>query len=90
MSTPGKAVFAVCGAVACFLAGAWYNRVSQGPRAPSVGRIILYYRDPMHPAYRSDRPGTAPDCGMQLEPVYAGEESHPPGIARRSLPGPCR
>jgi Cu(I)/Ag(I) efflux system membrane fusion protein len=27
----------------------------------------------MHPAYRSDRPGTAPDCGMGLEPVYADE-----------------
>lgn len=26
----------------------------------------------MHPAYRSDKPGIAPDCGMQLEPVYAG------------------
>ena len=25
----------------------------------------------MHPAYRSDKPGIAPDCGMQLEPVYA-------------------
>ena len=28
----------------------------------------------MHPAYRSDRPGKAPDCGMDLEPVYAGGE----------------
>jgi RND family efflux transporter MFP subunit len=25
----------------------------------------------MHPSYKSDKPGTAPDCGMQLEPVYA-------------------
>jgi len=24
----------------------------------------------MHPAYRSDKPGIAPDCGMKLEPVY--------------------
>ena len=30
----------------------------------------MYWRDPMHPAYRSDRPGVAPDCGMPLEPVY--------------------
>ncbi len=35
------------------------------------GRRILYYVDPMHPAYKSDKPGVAPDCGMQLEPVYA-------------------
>jgi RND family efflux transporter MFP subunit len=25
----------------------------------------------MHPDYKSDHPGTAPDCGMALEPVYA-------------------
>ena len=35
-------------------------------------RTVLYYVDPMHPAYRSDKPGTAPDCGMALEPVYEG------------------
>ena len=27
----------------------------------------------MHPAYRSAKPGIAPDCGMQLVPVYADE-----------------
>jgi membrane fusion protein, copper/silver efflux system len=35
------------------------------------GRHVLYYVDPMHPAYRSPHPGVAPDCGMQLEPVYS-------------------
>jgi hypothetical protein len=35
-------------------------------------RRVLYYVDPMHPAYRSEKPGKAPDCGMDLEPVYAG------------------
>lgn len=35
------------------------------------GRHVLYYVDPMHPSYRSDKPGVAPDCGMQLEPVLA-------------------
>jgi Cu(I)/Ag(I) efflux system membrane fusion protein len=39
----------------------------------STARRVLYYVDPMHPAYRSDKPGIAPDCGMQLEPVYADE-----------------
>jgi len=34
-------------------------------------RRVLYWIDPMHPDYKSDRPGTAPDCGMTLEPVYA-------------------
>ncbi len=39
-------------------------------------RRVLYWVDPMHPAYRSDKPGTAPDCGMALEPVYAEEAGH--------------
>src|SRR5207249_8670802 len=35
---------------------------------------VRYYVDPMHPSYRSDKPGIAPDCGMALEPVYEGED----------------
>jgi Cu(I)/Ag(I) efflux system membrane fusion protein len=34
-------------------------------------RKILYWYDPMHPAYKSDKAGTAPDCGMTLVPKYA-------------------
>src|SRR2546429_3251612 len=30
----------------------------------------LYWVDPMHPSYKSDKPGKAPDCGMELVPVY--------------------
>jgi heavy metal-binding protein len=33
-------------------------------------RRVLYWVDPMHPAYKSDKPGKAPDCGMDLVPVY--------------------
>ncbi len=67
-------VVGVCGLVcAAYFAG-------QGFR-PSVvegagSRRVLYYVDPMHPSYRSERPGKAPDCGMDLEPVYdTGEHS---------------
>ena len=48
-------------------------------RAPAAiaesrpGRAILYYVDPMHPRYTSQSPGTAPDCGMALVPVYEDE-----------------
>jgi RND family efflux transporter MFP subunit len=46
-------------------------------------RKVLYWYDPMHPAYHSDKPGTAPDCGMELVPKYADEEkaamNMPPG-----------
>lgn len=41
--------------------------------AKSGKGTILYYTDPMHPGYKSDKPGIAPDCGMALVPVYAGE-----------------
>jgi Cu(I)/Ag(I) efflux system membrane fusion protein len=41
----------------------------------SKQRRILYYHDPMHPAYKSDKPGIAPDCGMELEPVYADDDA---------------
>jgi RND family efflux transporter MFP subunit len=54
-----------------FLAGTWVAHRGAGKGGDSGGRKILYYVDPMHPAYRSDKPGIAPDCGMQLEPVYA-------------------
>ncbi len=41
--------------------------------AEKAQRKILYYVDPMHPQYKSDKPGIAPDCGMKLIPVYADE-----------------
>lgn len=40
----------------------------------SNGRELLYWYDPMHPAYKSDKPGIAPDCGMALVPKYADED----------------
>ena len=54
-----------------FVAGMWHNQRQRASAAGFTGRTVLFYVDPMHPTYRSDRPGTAPDCGMQLEPVYA-------------------
>jgi|YNPMSStandDraft_1061717.scaffolds.fasta_scaffold00328_9 RND family efflux transporter MFP subunit len=69
-------VLPVLALVGGFLAGYLIQR----PRAPqtsvdSKGRRILYWVDPMHPSYKSDRPGIAPDCGMKLEPVYAEPEA---------------
>jgi Cu(I)/Ag(I) efflux system membrane fusion protein len=48
-------------------------------------RRIIYYVDPMHPAYKSDKPGIAPDCGMQLVPVFedqAGNTALAPEVAQ--------
>ena len=49
--------------------------------ASENGRRILYYHDPMHPSYRSSQPGIAPDCNMQLTPVYADDSVAAPARA---------
>ena len=72
MTTPAKTVLIFCVAIGSFLAGAWWTRSSSAPPSATGARNVLCYHDPMHPAYKSDKPGVAPGCGMQLEPVYAG------------------
>ena len=53
--------------------------------SPSA-RPVLYWVDPMHPDYKSDHAGIAPDCGMELEPVYA-ENVSAKVPATSALPG---
>ena len=57
--------------LAAFVAGRY---TGPNPAQHSSSKRVLYYVDPMHPAYRSDKPGIAPDCGMALEPVYEGDD----------------
>jgi Cu(I)/Ag(I) efflux system membrane fusion protein len=53
----------------------------------TAGRHILYYVDPMHPSYKSDKPGIAPDCGMQLVPVFSDNVGNvPPSSPQPQLP----
>lgn len=58
------------------------------PPAATGERKALYWYDPMHPQYRSNKPGTAPDCGMELVPMYAdgaaGQADHAPGTVQIS------
>ncbi|MDR3734261.1 MAG: efflux RND transporter periplasmic adaptor subunit [Acidobacteriaceae bacterium] len=54
---------------------------------PNISRRILYYEDPMHPTYRSDKPGIAPDCGMDLVPVYAEDAGTALASIHNSAPG---
>ena len=56
--------------------GRWYAKgpVPVTASAKFPARKILYYRDPMDPAYKSDKPGKSPKCGMDLEPVYEDSE----------------
>jgi Cu(I)/Ag(I) efflux system membrane fusion protein len=60
------------GVVLAIAAAYGLGRRNSNSRADNKARRhVLYYVDPMHPSYKSDAPGIAPDCGMQLEPVYA-------------------
>ena len=74
---------------AAFLSGYVYKAISGGgpafasyrsAPAPAAAhaRRIKYWVDPMHPWYKSDRPGIAPDCGMKLEPVYEDDAASTP------------
>jgi membrane fusion protein, copper/silver efflux system len=79
-------ILLIIGAIAAaFIVGRWQS----SKRAPSEhDRKILYWVDPMHPAYKSDKPGIAPDCGMRLVPVYAGTAGPPvPAPGARMPPG---
>ena len=64
-----------------FVGGYGYGRWYRKPQAAKSARKILYYVDAMHPWYKSDKPGIAPDCGMKLEPVYADSAAAQPGEA---------
>jgi len=64
-----------------FLAGAWVTWPASGRGQTQAARKVLHWVDPMHPFYRSDKPGIAPDCGMQLEPVYADDPSAATGMS---------
>ena len=50
-------------------------------QAPETNSSMTAYYCPMHPGYRSDRPGECPICHMQLLPLQAGgESSSMPGV----------
>ncbi len=62
--------------------GALLCSCQKAPPAQASVRKVLYYHDPMHPSYRSDHPGIAPDCNMALTPVYADEAPAGPSAVR--------
>lgn len=72
-----KSVVALAVVGGAFAAG-YATRTTSRSTAVASGsaateRKVLYWVDPMHPAYKADKPGIAPDCGMTLVPVYADE-----------------
>ena len=64
--------------VASFTGGAWWTHRSAPAAAPQAPNVLAY-ACPMHPQYRSDRPGDCPSCGMRLEPVRADVAAAPAG-----------
>jgi membrane fusion protein, copper/silver efflux system len=86
MRVLSRSIFLVAVIVMSYVAGTWHSRdVAQGNSAPTA-RAVLYYHCPMHPGLKSDKPGVAPCCGMQLEPVYS-DGSRPAEGASDVLPG---
>jgi Cu(I)/Ag(I) efflux system membrane fusion protein len=79
-----KTLFALA-LLATTFAGGYVVRAIKHSGSSAAGRHILYYVDPMHPAYKSDKPGVAPDCGMTLEPVYAEEGAAPTGTTGQRI-----
>ena len=59
-------------------AGLWVGCRGKAGQTTPAGRKVLYWVDSMHPQYKSDKPGIAPDCGMPLSPVYADEATATP------------
>ena len=71
--------------VAGFGYGRWYGKPAR-VAAGAAPRKILYWQDPMHPQYKSDKPGIAPDCGMKLVPIYADAPPADSADRRHSRP----
>ncbi|BCU78685.1 efflux RND transporter periplasmic adaptor subunit [Luteolibacter sp. LG18] len=44
------------------------------PVAAASERKVLYYQSTMHPWIKSDKPGRCTICGMELTPVYEGQQ----------------
>jgi hypothetical protein len=55
--------------------GIWFvpHRLLAQTHAPATDHKLLYYTCPMHPAVKSEKPGSCPICGMNLVAVYDDE-----------------
>jgi len=69
------ALVVIAAIAASFGLGRYYLRSEPDSK---TGRHVICYVDPMHPAYTSDKPGIAPDCGMPLVPVYSDAAGYKP------------
>jgi membrane fusion protein, copper/silver efflux system len=90
----GAAVVAVLAVAALLLFGRGLLESTGVPHPSAVGegtktdgatqRKVLFWYDPMHPNFKSDKPGVAPDCGMDLVPMYEGQGGVEDGMIKVS------
>jgi membrane fusion protein, copper/silver efflux system len=81
MKKNGLVFTALVGIGLIFLVGSWVSRRPSAPPGSTAQQAVAAYTCPMHPAYRSDRPGDCPLCGMRLVPVPSGAGPAPAGAA---------
>lgn len=71
-----KIIFLVVLAVLAVAAFNWLPFHSEKTTATKSGeRKIIYYQSAMHPWIKSDKPGKCPICGMNLVPIYEGDDN---------------
>jgi len=85
--TPARLAVRLGLATGIFVAGYVANRQPAAVASSASIRQALYYTCPMHPQYKSDRPGDAPCCGMRLVPVYVGAAASKNDPATPDPPG---
>lgn len=78
-------ILAIVGIGIVFFAGSWWGRArsTATPATPQQRAVAVAFTCPMHPDYRSDRPGDCPMCGMRLVPAGERQEG-PAGLVRIS------
>ena len=75
--TPANMAVTVLLVGVSFAGGAWWNH-QPGPASTATNTpAVQQYTCPMHPEYRSDRPGDCPSCGMKLELVKPASSAAP-------------
>ncbi len=79
-SLPAKLIILLL--IAAAVGAVWYFKFKPPPSAASqsaatpmtMERKILFYKSPMHPWIKSDKPGKCTICGMDLVPVYESSD----------------
>ncbi len=87
MANPVKLTLSLLLGVGIFLAGYAVRRPSGPPASANSARRAQNYVCPMHPQYKSDRPGECPACGMTLVPASASDVAVQPDSAPAGAAG---